>query len=274
MTGASVANDYPERGDRSARRQRPADPKYSNSAEHGVALLGCFTGDRPVLGIAELADMLELSRSTIHRYASTLVAIGYIEQDKKRRYRLSNAALGPGMSVIETLRAETPAARTILEDLRNQTGHTVSMAALESSNVIYLHRLHAHGAHQYQADLGLRVGAHVPIHSTAIGKALLASLSEPEQQELLARLTLKREGPNTITGERALAEQLTHIRANRVATCDEEQAAGVRSIAAVITQPGRPRPLAISVTVPAQRHTLKSMTALFDAHIRAAVKRI
>jgi DNA-binding IclR family transcriptional regulator len=274
MTGAGVADDHLERGGRAARHRRPADPRYSNSVEHGVALLGCFTRDLPVLGIAELADMIELSRSTIHRYASTLVAIGYIEQDKKRRYRLSNAALGPGMSVIDRVRAETPAARTILEDLRNQTRHTVSMAALEGSDVIYLHRLYAHGAHQYQADLGHRVGAHVPIHCTAIGKALLASLSEPEQQDLLARLTLEKEGPNTITTKRALTEQLSHIRANRIATCDEEQAAGVRSIAAVITHPGRPRPLAISVTVPAQRHTVKSMTILFDAHIRAAVKRI
>jgi DNA-binding IclR family transcriptional regulator len=227
-----------------------------------------------VLGIAQLADLIELSRSTTHRYATTLVAMGYLEQDNKRRYRLSSRALRPGMSAIEALRAETPAARTILEDLREQTGHTVSMAALEGTRVTYIHRLFAHGSGQYEADLDLRVGAHVPVHCTAIGKALLASLSEPEQRELLAELTLKRSGPNTIIKKRDLIAELTHIRAERLATCHDEQAAGVYSIAAAIIHPGRSRPLAISVTVPIQDSTVKQMTRRFARHVKDAAERI
>jgi DNA-binding IclR family transcriptional regulator len=253
---------------------RPADPRYSHSVEHGVAFLECFTAETPVLGIAELADMIELSRSTTHRYATTLVAMGYLEQDAKRRYRLSNRALRPGMSAIEALRAETPAARIILEDLREWTGHTVSMAALEGARATYIHRLFAHGSGQYKADLGLRVGAHVPVHCTAIGKALLASLSEPEQRELLAELTLTREGPKTIIRKRDLVAELTGIRANGFATCHDEQAAGVYSIAAAITHPGRSRPLAISVTVPPGRHTVKELSRRFSKRVRDAADRI
>jgi DNA-binding IclR family transcriptional regulator len=253
---------------------RPADPRYSYSVEHGVAFLECFTADAPVLGIAELADLVELSRSTTHRYAITLVAMGYLEQDNKRRYRLSNRALRPGMSAIEALRAETPAARTILEDLREQTGHTVSMAALEGTRATYIHRLFAHGSGQYEADLDLRVGAHVPVHCTAIGKALLASLSEPEQRELLAELTLKRKGPNTIVRKRDLVAELARIRAIGFATCHDEQAPGVYSIAAAIPHPGRSRPLAISLTAPVQDSTVKQMTRRFTRHVKDAAERI
>ncbi len=252
----------------------PANPRYSYSLEHGVALLECFTADTPALRIADLADLIELSRATTHRYASTLVVMGYLEQDGKRRYRLSNGTLSPGTSAIETLRAETPAARTILEDLRDQTGHTVSMAALDGTQATYVHRLFAHRSGQYEADLHLRVGAHVPVHCTAIGKALLASLSEPEQRELLAELTLKREGPNTIIRKRDLAEELARIRANRVATCHDEQAPGVYSIAAAITHPGRSRPLAISVTAPPGRYTVKQMARLYAKHVKDAAERI
>lgn len=252
----------------------PADPRYSYSVEHGVAFLKCFTADTPVLGIAELADLIELSRSTTHRYATTLVAMGYLEQNNKRRYRLSNGALEPGMSAIEALRAETPAARTILEDLREQTGHTVSMAALEGTYATYIHRLFAHGRGQYEADLDLRVGAHVPVHCAAIGKALLASLSEPEQRELLAELTLKRAGPNTIVRKRDLIAELARIRANGFATCHDEQAPGVYSIAAAITHPGRSRPLAISVTAPPGRYTVKQMTRLYAKYVKNAAERI
>jgi IclR family transcriptional regulator, pca regulon regulatory protein len=249
-------------------------PQFSQSLAYGVAILECFTIERPAVRISELADMLELSRSTAHRYAATLVVLGYLEQDKGRRYRLSPYASRPGLAFIDTIRLETPAAVTILEDLREQTGHTVSMGALDGTRVIYTHRLLAHGTGQYEADMDLAVGTYVPAHCTAIGKSLLASLSEPEQREALARLTLTREGPNTIMSKPALASELACIRADRVAVCNEEQKRGVRSIAAAIPHPGRSRPLAVSVTVPAEPYTVKAMIAKFGPHVRAAAERI
>jgi DNA-binding IclR family transcriptional regulator len=256
-------------------RVRPLpEPGLSRSLEHGVAILECFTGKRPTLGVSEMADMVELSRSTTHRYAATLVMLGFLEQDERRKYRLSHRAARPGVAAIDTIRLETPAALTILEDLREQTGHTVSMGVLDGSRVIYIHRLFAHGAGQYEADMELFLGACVPVHCTAIGKALLASLGEPEQLEALGRLTLTREGPKTITSKEALAEDLARARLEGVAVCDEEQAQGVRSLAATIPHPGRSRPLAVSVTVPARLYSLKAMTAVFGTHVKAAAERI
>jgi DNA-binding IclR family transcriptional regulator len=259
---------------RQASRRPPADPRRSNSLQYGVALLERFTAERSALGIAELAEMIELSRSSTHRYAATLAALGYLEQDRKRRYRLSDATARPGMSAIGALRAETPEAAAVLEDLREYTGHTVSMAALDGNGAIYIHRLFAHGVGQYETDLDLRVGARVPTHCTAIGKALLASLSEPEQRELLADIALERAGPNTITSKSALAQELARVRVQGIATCDEEQAIGVPSIAAPIAHAGRSRALAIGVTVPGRRYTVKAMTARFEEHVKAAAERI
>jgi IclR family transcriptional regulator, pca regulon regulatory protein len=256
-------------------RIRPLpDPRFSRSLECGLAMLGCFTADRSVLRISELADMLDRSRATTHRYAVTLLELGYLEQDDKRRYRLTHHAARPGMAFIDTIRLETPAAATILEDLRDQTGHTVSMGVLDGTRVLYIHRLFAHGAGQYEADLELGVGAHVPAHCTAIGKALLASLGEPEQFDVLALLTLNREGPNTIMGKGALANELERVRVTGLAVCDEEQAPGVRSIAAAIPNLGRSRPMAVSVTVPANMYTIESLTSVFGSQVKAAAKRI
>jgi DNA-binding MarR family transcriptional regulator len=64
------------------------EPRYSQSLERGLAILGCFTPDRLVLGIANIADELGMSRSTTHRYVITLVALGYLEQGASRKYRL------------------------------------------------------------------------------------------------------------------------------------------------------------------------------------------
>ena len=70
----------------SASTQEPAwsipslrEPRYSQSLERGLAILSCFTPKRPVLGIADIADELGMSRSTTHRYVITLLALGYLD---------------------------------------------------------------------------------------------------------------------------------------------------------------------------------------------------
>jgi DNA-binding IclR family transcriptional regulator len=154
-----------------------AQPRFSRSLEYGAAMLECFTAERPVLRISELADMI----STTHRYATTLVELGYLEQDRKRKYQLTRKAGQPGMVVIDTIRRSHPA-RAILEDLRTQTGHTVSLGMLDGEHAVYIHRLSAHGAGQYNADGDLTVGAHVSVYDTALGKALLSTLLDSELQ--------------------------------------------------------------------------------------------
>jgi DNA-binding IclR family transcriptional regulator len=249
------------------------DPRFSRSLEYGVAMLECFSAARPVLGISELADILGISRSTIHRYAITLVELGYLEQDGKRRYRLTHRAARPGMAVIDTVRQETPV-RAILEDLRKWTGATVSMGVLDGARVLYVHRLFAHRAGQYEADLGLGVGGHVPVYCTAIGKALLASLGEGEQAEIIARLTLTRHGPNTLTSRDKLVAELARFQLERIAVCDEEQAVGVRSIAKAIVNRGWPRPMAISVTAPVRGYTVEGLRVEFREHLATAAVRV
>jgi IclR family transcriptional regulator, pca regulon regulatory protein len=258
------------------RRRIKLEPQQqtSRSLEYGVQLLACFTAEQPAWQVSELADEVGLGRSTAHRYAKTLVALGYLEQDRQSRYRLALRAGEPGRAVVGTLRLEAPAARTILEDLREQTGHTVTLAALDGTYALYLQRFYAHGPGQFEADLQQGIGVRVPVYCTAIGKALLASLDETEQRALIASVTLEREGPNTVKTKRALAEQLAQVREEGFAICDEEQDLGVRSIAAAIPHPGRSRPLAVSVTVPARLYTVEEMVEKFGGRVRAAAKRI
>jgi DNA-binding IclR family transcriptional regulator len=265
----------PNHSDDPVRRIKPApEPRFSRSLEYGLAFLECFTAEHPAQQISDLADILELSRSTTHRYAQTLLVLERLEQDPKRRYRLSHLAAEPGINAIQTLRAETPQARHVLERLRAQTGHTVSMATIGGTHALYTQRLYAHGPGQYATDLDHGVGAHIPLHATAIGKALLASLSQTEQKALIALLTLEQEGPNTIKTKKHLVEQLNQIRTTGIATCDEEQAWGVRSIATHIPQPGRSRPLAISITTPATQHTTQTLRDTYTTPLTHAAQHI
>ncbi|HTC58723.1 MAG TPA: helix-turn-helix domain-containing protein, partial [Solirubrobacteraceae bacterium] len=193
-------NEHPRRQlrlDKKKKRDNPApdispsaESRYSRSLEIGLAIIGCFTAEKQILGIAELADLVRVSRSTAHRYAQTLVKLDCFEQDDKRRYRLARGITSAGVAFIDTLRLETPTAETILEDLREATGYTVSMGVLDGTRVLYTYRLFTHGRGQYEADLGLDVGASVPVYCTAIGKTLLASLSIPDRRDAIAALKL------------------------------------------------------------------------------------
>lgn len=265
----------PAHPDNPASRLKPGpEPKFSRSLEYGLVLLECFSAQHPAQQISDLADLLGLSRSTTHRYLQTLLVLERLEQDPKRRYRLTHGAAQPGANAIEALRTETPEARSILEELRALTGHTVSMATISGTHALYTHRLHAHGPDQYSADLDHGVGAHIPLHATAIGKALLASLSQTEQKASVSLLALEQEGPNTVATKKQLVEELNDIRSTGIATCDEEQAWGVRSIATHIPRPGRTRPLAISITAPASRHTTQTLEDSYALPLTSAAHQI
>ena len=77
-------------------------PRYSHSLERGLAVLGCFTPERPTLGIPDMADILGMSNSTVHRYAITLVALGLLNKDASRKYRLGLRVTNLGMSALNS----------------------------------------------------------------------------------------------------------------------------------------------------------------------------
>ena len=210
-------------------RERPAS--YSQSLERGLAILSTFEPERPLLGISDLARRLGLNRSTTHRYVGTLVALGYLQQDAgTRKYALGPRVLDLGFAALNSM--ELPAiARPHLQELSDETGHTVNMAILDTTEIVYVERVRSSRAGQAEIDLNLHVGSRLPAYCTSMGKALLAYLPAPEQQWVLKALELTRRGPNTVTDREALRAELERIREVGLAVNDEELASGLRSIA-------------------------------------------
>jgi DNA-binding IclR family transcriptional regulator len=269
-------DDTPARGKRDdlKPRVRPLpDHRLSRSLQYGMSMLECFSAERPTLGIADMADMLNLTRSTTHRYALTLLVKGLLQQNSSRKYRLAAGTADVGLSILALIAARA-GSRPVLDELRDQTGHTASFGVLDGARATYAQRAHGHGRGQYQADGDLRAGAHVPLHCTALGKAMLASQPEKRQRELIAEMTLTREGPNTITTKHALLQQLAKIKVARIAVSDEEHAAGVRSIAVSLSDPATRRTLAVEVTVPAARYTPGELARRIGPNVRAAARGI
>jgi IclR family transcriptional regulator, pca regulon regulatory protein len=247
--------------------------RFSSSLKAGLAILNCFTAERTVLGIAMLADELNMSRSTTHRYASTLVALGYLEQDQSRRYRLAPRVADFGMAVLGSM-ALRGKARGPLRELREQTGRTVSLAVLDCDQVRYVERLRGWRRGQHAVDLDIGLGARAPAYCTAMGKVLLAGLPEAERARLIQELKLTRHGPNSITSKRALRAELEQVHADGFAVGDEELAPGVRTIAAPIVGGDGEVIAAIGIPAPAEAFSRAELLEVLGRPLKSAAERI
>jgi IclR family pca regulon transcriptional regulator len=236
-------------------------PRYSQSLERGLAILAFFTPARRDLRLADIADGLGLSRSTTHRYAATLVALGYLEQSDSRRYRLGLRVADLGLTALNSTGLRDHA-HPYLEQLRELSSYTVNLAVLDGASILYIDRVCSFRRGQSKIDLDLHPGSRLPAYCTAMGKLLLANLPEREQSELIADMKLTKRGPNTITNKRALRDALDGIRAAGFAVNDEELAREQYAIAAPVRNEARAVVAAVNLVANA---SMISLSGLVDA---------
>ena len=257
---------------------KPLDPehpgRFSSSLCAGLAMLTCFTAEHPVRGIADMAEELDLGRSTTHRYATTLVTLGYLEQGPSRKYRLSSRVSDFGLSLLDSMVVRR-VAREHLRELRARTGRTASLGVLGGTEVAYIDRWQGSRQGQYAVDAGIGLGTRLPVHCTAAGKALLAHLPEAEQRDVIAKLRLARRGPKTITTKTALRAELERVLAEGgLAVEDEEMLAGRRAIAAVVVDDAGAAIAAVELAVPAGAYTHEQLLVQLGPKVSATSQRI
>jgi IclR family transcriptional regulator, pca regulon regulatory protein len=249
------------------------EPRYSQSLERGLAILGCFTPSRPVLGIADIADELGMSRSTTHRYVITLVALGYLEQGASRKYRLGLRVTDLGMSALNSTGLREHA-RPYLEELRQRTSYTTSLGVLDGSEVLYVDRARSFRRGQSQIDLGLQPGSRLPAYCTSMGKLLLAYLPDSQQRDVLAEIKLTKRGPKTITSKKALRAELEQIHEAGFAVDDEELAAGLYAIAAPVRNESRDVVAAVNLAAHSSMIALEELVDALGPHLVSTADRI
>lgn len=248
-------------------------PGYSLALQRGLAILAAFTPERPVAGIADIARELGMHKGTTHRYVGTLVALGYLEQGRHRKYRLALGVTKLGLSTLSATRLEEHA-HSYMQDLATGCGYSISLAVLDGPEVLCLDRVHSTRRRQAAGDMDLHQESRLPVHCTAMGKVLLAHLPEPEQAKLLRTLKLSRETPNTITGKQALGDEIQHIARNGMGVNDEELAAGQHAIAVPIRSAEHEVTAALAMTATTSAISLANLVEHLRSHLTATANRI
>ncbi|MET9630683.1 IclR family transcriptional regulator [Lentzea sp. NPDC006480] len=199
------------------------------SVQRAVQILRLLSAGGPRLGLAELAEHVGVAKPTVHALLRTLEAEGLVAQDRQTgRY-----VLGPGVLTLGNAFLETHELRmrslTWADLLAARANEAVWVAVLTGDHVLVVH----HAFRPEGAVQILEVGASVPWHTCALGKAMVAFLPEERQAELLAGPLPPLTG-RSLADPAALNEQLERVRSAGYALEDQESTLGDAGIAAPV----------------------------------------
>ena len=196
--------------------------------------------------LRSLAAATGLPRSTVHRIVVALAGENLVVWDPKRGV----AELGLGLMSLALSRRQRlrDSVRPHLEALVRRVDETADLVVLRGESVVFVDQVMAH-----QMLVVSAVGAVLPVHCTACGKALLAALP-PEDAERILPQTLEVFTPSTITDRRRLLGELDLIRSSRLAIDRDEHTVGVSAIGSVIRNAWG-EVAAITIPVPTLRFT-------------------
>jgi DNA-binding IclR family transcriptional regulator len=222
-------------------------PIQIRSIARAAAILRLLTASARGLGIAEIATELSLPRGTVHGIVRTLKRERFVEQDTDSgKYRLGETLLPMGFSYLEAnaLRAASLHEAHLLS---GRTGESIRVGTLFEDKVLIVHHVfRPDNTHQM-----LDVGTLVPVHATALGKALLAL--RRDRVAAVAAVGLRGFTPDTRTDADALERELDEIAARGWATEIGELQHGAASIAAPIPAGTIAKPGAIAIEGPVDR---------------------
>jgi len=191
------------------------------SLARGLKILEILGQAQDGVSITELAERLGVDKGSASRLVATLASYGFAEKDEAtRRYHLGAQVVTLSRSLL-TRSPLRETAKPFLRELMERTGECAHLAIPAQGRVLYID--------QVESPATLRVNAQVgtlnPLHSTALGKVLLAfgDLELPSELESFT--------PHTLTDAEGLRKNLEQVRTQGYAVDDEEFDLGVRCIA-------------------------------------------
>ncbi|MFA5536740.1 MAG: IclR family transcriptional regulator [Bacillota bacterium] len=198
------------------------------SVERAMEVLIALGKESP-LGVTELANKLNLHKSTVHRLVATLESRSFVEKEpNKGGYRLGLRLLELGGSVSSRLEL-CQEAKPYLKNLSRRTGYTAHLVVLSGYDPIYIEKVENPNGYVKYSQIGKRL----PINATAAGKVLLAYLTEREVDDILNE-SLVAYTKNTIIDAKVLREHLREIKTVEYALDMEELEIGLCCIAAPV----------------------------------------
>ena len=221
----------------------------NRTLSRGLRMLELLSRHPEGLALYELADHLALPRSTAFNLARTLTDLDYLLFDAKtNRYTLGLRMFEVGSAAIQRLDILS-VIRSRMTEIYHEINETMHLGIRTELDVLYIDKLESTRSIRMTSYVGCRQ----PMYATALGKAMLADMTDERVSSLYRHCNFQRLTERTISSRPELLRQLAHVRERGYALERDESAPGV-SCAAVAIQDQAGEPMyAVSVSVPSFR---------------------
>lgn len=201
----------------------------STAVERALAILEAVSQRDGGMTNSEISRKLAIPKSTASYILRTLETHGYLRRDQANKYRLGLRVVSLSHRALRGLDI-TDVAMPVLRSLAERYNITAHLAILDQGEVVYIEKADAPGF----IKMDTWVGRRLPVHSTSVGKVLVAHLPEDEIKAIIKERGLRKITPKTITTVHEFLRELERVRARGFAVDDEENNLGVRCVAAPI----------------------------------------
>lgn len=226
-------------------------------------LLDLFTPESPEWRVGEVAEALEVPKTTASELMTTLAGQRLLRRTASGRYRLGWRLFELSQNLLDTTEFRTEA-RAVIDELVQRYRETVHLAVLDNMQAVYIEKQQPTPAVKITAS---RVGARLHAHCTGVGKVLLADCEWEPVRQALDHQGMPAFTPNTIVTTDELFEELERIRERGYGYDGEETLQGLRCVAAPVRDESGHVIAALSISSPAFRFEERE-----EEYVRAVVE--
>ncbi|RFU64358.1 IclR family transcriptional regulator [Bacillus sp. V59.32b] len=228
------------------------------SVSRALDIITLVSSKKGGLGVTEIANQIDINKSSVYRILTTLVQYGYVEQDKETgRYKLGYKFLEISSKLLDSidLRSE---ARPFLQELESFTNEVIHLVVYDQGEVVYIEKLEGNETLRMHSKVGKRA----PMHCTSVGKAIIAHLPSSIVIDILDRKGMSVHTEKTITDKAEFLKELARVKQRGYALDLEENETGITCIAVPIFDHLGKAIAAVSVSGPTIRMTEERLKEL------------
>ncbi|HWM27945.1 MAG TPA: IclR family transcriptional regulator C-terminal domain-containing protein [Woeseiaceae bacterium] len=242
--------------------------EYLTTLARGLSVLRSFTKERPEMTLSEVAAVTALSPAVARRCLNTLVDLGYVGR-KGKLFLLTPEVMGFASAFLESMNLEE-VVRPYLQEVRDSTGDSSSLAVLSHFDILYL----VHVSTNRMVRLVAGFGTRFPAYPTSLGRVLLAHQSVQQVDKYLAEVRMNKLTDKTVTSVSKLRRILNRCRRDGYASIQDELDYGIVSVAVPVFGADGHILAAINCSTATTRVNQEHMVETRLPRLRAAAKSI
>jgi len=207
------------------------EEKSSNAVGRALSMLELVSESTNGLSNSDLSRRLKIPKSSASYLLRVLEKRDYLQRDQVGKYRLGLKMMSLTGGAMEHLDVREAAKPILADFLKESRLPEVHLAVLDKGRAVYIEKMEAENSF---IKMDIWIGHRLPVHTTAIGKVLISFLADDEILNILELRGMERKTKKSITNPQKILRETDRVRKYGFAVDDEENADGVRCIAAPI----------------------------------------